>query len=368
MIKRHPLTSILSALVQATAGLLLTAQAAAADDTTPTIAMSDYDAHLCRDAQLFLINADAQTLPVVEQVGYGNGFHVIQMDVRAGKRQVIIAMTADFAELDGTKLATHVSCKTVDRDRVNDVLGMQLPGPNHQCGEINELTYEQAMAGLSPEERSRYLTDGRKLTFGDDALIATGGEWLPIPLDDFIQPSGEAGNDLVIRSPSVRVPWNRTDRQFYQGTQHCKLITRAAMEQWMRVGAFSTDTSLFPDTHTECSQPSSTTSTVGSCRFYFAPANTMFCQDFSGSSWTHDAAKDECGIRHASREALQATKNRFVGTGGIYSEDSCDDRDDTAAITGTCVFHCGKPEETLWQVSGTIDPLMTRGCELFVPR
>jgi len=205
--------------------LLLVAITASTATATP--ATAEYDAHLCRDAQRFLVNADARAFPVIEQIGYGNGFHVIQMDVDAGQHQVQIAMTTDFADLDGEKLATHVSCKTVDRDRVNDVLGMQLTGPDHQCREVNELTYERALAGLSPEERARYLTDGRQLIFGDDALIATGGEWLPITMDTFIRPAGNPGNDIVIRSPSVRVPWNRADRQFYQGTQHCKRCASA---------------------------------------------------------------------------------------------------------------------------------------------
>ena len=136
----------------------------------------------------------------------------------------------------------------------------------------------------------------------------------------------------------------------------------------MRVGAFGTDASLFPATATECNQPGSMTSTVGSCVFYFAPAFSMFCQDFSGPNWNRDSAQEECGQRHASPDALQASKNSYFGAGGIYSTVSCADRDDTPPISGTCVFHCQKADETLWHVSGSSDPQMTRGCELFVPR
>jgi hypothetical protein len=350
------------------AGWLLAVTGIGTGHAATNITTADYDTHLCRLAQRLLVNADAQAFPIIEQTGVGNGFHVIQMDVDAERRQVLIAMTTGFADIDGNRLATHVSCKTVDRERVNDVLGMQLPGPEHQCREINELTYTRALANLSLEERSHYLADGRQLTFDDDVIIATGGEWLPITMDAFIQPSGTTGNDIVIRSPSVRVPWNRADRQFFQGTQHCKLVTLAAMERWMRVGAFSSDDSLFPATGSECNQPHSMTSTVGSCLFYFAPADAMFCQDYSGAGWNTDSAQEECARRHASADALRAVKNRYAGKGGLFSKRGCADRDDSPSINGTCVFHCRQPDETLWHVTGPTDPRMTRGCDLFVPR
>jgi hypothetical protein len=353
-----------STLLPIIAGLGLPITPVSADDT----AVADYDAHLCRYAQHFLVNASSEAFPVIEQIGYGNGFHVIQMDTDAGQRQVAIAMTSHFTQLDGKKLTTYVACKTVDRARVNDVLGLQLPGPEHQCRDVNEQTYARALANLSEQERTHYLAAGRQLTFVDDAFIATGGEWLPITMDAFIQPVGEAGNDLAVQSPSVRVPWNPKDRQFFQGTQHCKLITLAAMERWMRIGAFGTDTSLFPPTETECTQPHSMTSTVGSCLFYFAPANAMFCQDYSGAGWSRDAAREECTQRHASAAALRAAKNRYAGAGGLFNASGCADRDDAPALNGTCVFHCRQPDETLWHVTGPTDPRMTRACDLFVPR
>jgi len=347
--------------------LIVSAMPVGAENDTSQINATEYDAHLCRFAQRFLVNAEEEAFPVIEQTGHGNGFHVIQMDVDAGQRQVLIAMTTGFADIDGEQLATHVSCKTVNRDRVNDVLDLQLPGPNRQCREVNEQTFERALAGLSPEERSRYLADGRQLTFDDDVLIATGAEWLPITMEAFIQPSGQTNNDIVIRSPSVRVPWNQTERQFYQGTQHCKLVTLAAMERWMRIGAFTTDASLFPMTKTECTRPHSMTSTVGSCLFYFAPAASMFCQDYSGAGWNPDSAREECSQRHTSAEALRAVKNRYAGAGGLFSPQGCADRSDAPKISGSCVFHCRQPDETLWHVTGPTDPRMTRGCDLFVP-
>ncbi len=285
------------------------------------------------------------------------------MDVDAARRSVVIAMTTEFAEFDGTRLPTSVSCKMVDRQRVNDVLGLGLAGPDRQCRDINDQTYRRALGNLSPDERSRYLATGRPIRFGEDAMLASGGEWLPSKLDAFVEASP---GEVVVRAPSVRVPWNHSERNFYQGTQHCKLVTLAAMERWMRVGAFSESATLLPSTERACDAPQAFTSAVGSCRFYFAPADTMFCQDYSGPGWTRATAAEECARRHASAAALRAAANRYAGAGGIFSPASCAEREDAAAIDGTCVFHCGEADETLWHVAGTVDPRMTRGCDLFV--
>jgi len=344
--------------------LLFICLAAGSGAATAQGAGDAYDSHLCRFAQRLLVNAADDAFPVTEQVGSGNGFHVIQMDVDAEHRSVSIAMTTDHADVDGKTLATHVSCKTVDRDRINDMLDMRLPGPERQCRDVNRHTYELALAGLSDEARLRYLGEGRQLAFGADAILASGGEWLPVTMDAFIDASGE---DVVVRSPSVRVPWNPAERNFYQGTQHCKLITLAAMERWIRVGAFSAGGTLIPATDLRCDEPNSMTSVVGSCLFYFAPADAMFCQDYSGVGWNYDSARAECSKRHASAAALQTAENRYAGAGGTFSSAGCASRNDAPPLNGTCVFHCKQSDETLWHVTGRIDPRMTRGCDLFVP-
>lgn len=348
------------ALLAFLSALLVAVGRAAASEAA---AESDYDAHLCRLAQRLLIDADDTDFAVDEQTGYGNGFHVIQMDVDAERRRVVIAMTTEFADVDGARVPTYVSCKMVDRERVNDVLGTGLPGPDRQCRDVNEHTYRRALANLSSAESSRYLATGRPLRFGEDAMLASGGEWLPSTMDTFIDASRD---EIVVRSPSVRVPWNSAERNFYQGTQHCKLVTLAAMVRWMRVGAFSESGTLLPSTHHECKAPHSLTSAVGSCRFYFAPADGMFCQDYSGPGWTRAAAAEECARRHASAAALRAAENRYAGAGGVFSPASCAQRDDAVPIDGTCVFHCGQADETLWHIAGAVDPRMTRGCDLFV--
>ncbi|MAF84735.1 MAG: hypothetical protein CL797_11640, partial [Chromatiales bacterium] len=110
---RQSFIKFFATLLPVIAGLWLPITSVSADNN----AVADYDAHLCRYAQHFLVNASSEAFPVIEQIGYGNGFHVIQMDIDAEQRQVSIAMTSHFTQLDGKKLTTYVACKTVDRAR-----------------------------------------------------------------------------------------------------------------------------------------------------------------------------------------------------------------------------------------------------------
>ena len=302
-------------------------------------------------------------------VGESNGFHVIQMDVDAAANTVTIATTTGLLEVDGVRLPTYVGCKMVNRDRVNNILGLNLDGPVTTCRTVNEHTYNMALAGLSEAERVRFIAEGRALEFADDYIAGSGAEWLPSQVDDYIESDSKG---LRIVAPAVQVPWNETTHEFYQGTNHCKLITLAAMQRWMRKGAFTDSPELFPRSTPPCTSPASMTSSVGSCRFWFAPAQATFCQDYSGPGWVSATAQEECSKRHASPEALAAADSKYAGLGGVYDRLSCDERADSPPPVGTCVFHCNAADETLWH---TLDAnangpaatqIMRRACDLFI--
>jgi len=247
--------------------------------------LSDYDANLCAEAQRLIVNAGTDEFPVTVLRGTSNGFHTIQMDADGDSGTVTVATTYGTVEVDGAELVTHVACKMVNRDRVNDVLGRKLGGPERSCAAVNIRTYEAALDSLSEAERVNYATNGLALRFGPDYIAASGAEWLPSEIADFIHYRPAAGDDaayLEIVAPSVRVPWNTEQREFYQGTHHCKLISLAAMQRWMRTVSFSDAQELFPRGADECTAPTSMGSAVGSCLFWFAPANGMYCQDYSG--------------------------------------------------------------------------------------
>jgi hypothetical protein len=207
------------------------------------------------------------------------------------------------------------------------------------------------------------------LEFGDDYIAGSGAEWLPSQVDDYIKSDSQG---LSIVAPAVRVPWNETTHEFYQGTHHCKLITLAAMQNWMRKAAFTDSDELFPRSKPPCAAPASMTSSAGSCRFWFAPAQATFCQDYSGVGWGNATAQEECSKRHASAEALVAADSKYAGLGGVYDLLSCADRKDSPAPVSTCVFHCNAEDETLWHTLDTkasgpaATQIMRRACDLFI--
>ncbi len=342
--------------------------------------IGDYDRELCVTAQRMLINADgaeyADAFSIAIERASAGAFGIEHMTIDAATRVINVPMTTVTVMVDGNgdKLATHVGCKMANRDRVNDVLQLGLSGAPRSCRDVNERTYRRALASLSPEQRSRYHEAGRPLRFVEDYKASAGGEWLPTVVNDFIDPiDGEGGAGyLQVQAPSVQVPWDPADRKWFNGTNHCKLVTLAAMRRWMTGGALTGATILFPRHKAQCTEPSSRSSTVGSCVFYFGPAESMFCQDYSGWGWSPESARAECAIRYANKLEWLSAEKGYSGTGGAFNPSSCITRDSTIESFGTCVFHCNAENESLWHVlsstpSGLLSEGMARVCDLFMP-
>lgn len=327
---------------------------------------------LCVSAQHALLGDDSVPVRLVR--GDGSGFHTIQMD--ANPAGVTVAMSITALPVTGGTLPAWVACKMINRERAADVLGKALPAERAvgSCREINERTYAKALASLTEAERRRYLAQGRPLRFLPDEVLATGGEWLPADARDYllnVPARGRSRGFVEVRAPAVAVPWDARQRQFYQGTRHCKLLTQGAMRRWMLGPAFDRDAPLLPPSTGDCDAREPDAG-AGSCLFWFAPAGAMFCQDYTGAGWTGAAAREECGARHASAAALAAAGNRYAGEGGIYAVAACAERRDVPARAGTCVFQCGAADETRWRVPVNMPGdagagAMSRACDLYLP-
>lgn len=330
--------------------------------SAPGLPRDHYDRDLCVTAQRILVNAP--DLPVRVQRGVGNGFHTIQMSTDAAEGTAVVAMTTVSTDVAGEELPAYVACKMLDRARVNDELGYALPAPSRTCRAVNEHTWQVAWQSLSEIERDRYLRKGSVLRFGEDEILSSGGAWLPANAADHVDPDG-AG--FVVRAPSVRVPWNGQQREFFQGTRHCKLVTLAAMRAWLLDAAFRPDGQPIPAPGSDCTAPARAAEAAGSCLFYFAPMNSLYCEDYNGDGWSPAAARTACARRHASREALQSAGNRYEGSGGVFSPRACGDRDDAPDTSGSCVFNCGTRNETTWQVTGSANAMLDKACDLYLP-
>jgi hypothetical protein len=352
-----------------------------ASEPADTIAAYDYD--LCVTAQRMLLNAQGDEVDiVVNRAAAGGGFGTLQMDIDTEAGAVVVASLTERVNIDGKKMNASVWCKMVNQERVNDVLQKQLAPPPQSCREVNENTYREALALLSTEQRATYEANGTPLHFVDDYNAGAGAAWIPAVVNDYIEPEEGA---LRVQAPSVQVEWDPQTRDWYKGTHHCKVITLAAMHRWMTVVALTDVTELFPRANPVCTQPSSMTSTIGSCLQFFGPADATICTDYSGSGWTTETASAQCSERHATEAAWLAAGRKYTGVGGIFSTQSCAERDaisearrppievaDTGSF-GTCVFRCNHGDETLWH-SLTEDPSadqggdgMTRRCDLFIP-
>jgi hypothetical protein len=307
------------------------------------------------------------------------------MDADGDSNTVSVASLTITVQVSRQELAVSVACKQINQARANDILDLQLPAPPGTCRDTNELTYRLALGELTAEQRRRYLADGVPLQFADDYRAVAGGEWLPSVVSDFIKPVGDpdAPDAIQIQAPSVQVPWPGPAGDWFQGTHHCKLITLAAMKRWMTVGSLRGDTKLFPRPRPECTEPSSRTSTAGSCVLYFGPAGSQFCQDYSGSGWDYESAREDCAIRHSTKTSWDESGQKYQGDGGTFSTQSCAERDAVAEVRespfnvadsanqGTCVFRCNTPDEALWHRLSPMpgDPdgaMMARTCDLFL--
>lgn len=369
------------------AAWLLAACASLQDQlTTPNPYIADllargaYDEQLCATAVMLINNATSDDFAIEVIRAAGDRFNTEQMATDTDTRTVTVASLIQSVEVDGGELHAAVSCKMIHRDRINDQFNMQLPGPNRECRYVNEFTHQVSLDSLTDKERRAYEENGRALVFRGDFVTGAGAQWLPTVINDFIDPMAAGG--FAIRSPSVQVPWDYDERDWYQGVQSCKLITLAAMRRWMTTAALWPGAELFPRVTPVCTEPSARTARAGSCILYFGPAGATFCQDFSGAGWTPETAAADCGKRYATRAQWDAADGSYVGDGGVYSPMSCAERDAPAELRaerfaiaepvnrGTCVWRCNDADETLWHSMTAVEQVDGRSlrdnCELFL--
>ncbi len=347
--------------------------AGAAPNVPGQPALQVWDENLCVTAQTMVAGAGDGQFVIDVLYGEGDGFHTIQMNADEVSGVVTIATSANTVQRGGQQLRTDVACKMVNAERIRDVLALDLPGAPATCREVNAATHAVALESLTVAERSRYLAEGRQLSFAPDYITASGGEWLPARVVDFIAAEPGPAGTVRVTAPAVQVPWDPVAREFHQGTRHCKLLTAALMRTWMRDSAFRPNAVLLEPAGEVCSAPATGQAQAGSCRFWFAPAQAMFCQDYTGPGWNAATAREACARRHASEAALKAAGSGYEGSGGSYAAQSCAQRADSGELGGTCVFNCGTGEETTWRQSGAgrlpasaAATMLARACDLYI--
>ena len=103
--------------------------------------------------------------------------------------------------------------------------------------------------------------------------------------------------------------------------------------------------------------------------------------DTSGRNGPESAAAD-CAQRYATQAEWDASEGSYIGSGGVYSSQSCAERDAPAELRGepvsladsanrgACVWRCNDADEALWHVMSPIRESggrsMKDSCELLL--
>jgi hypothetical protein len=125
-----------------------------------------------------------------------------------------------------------------------------------------------------------------------------------------------------------------------QGAVYCKLWTPGQMLYWLLVRAFETDP-LASEPKPPVVEPGTCNPgapLTGSCVFLFAPANTHYCEEYTGATWTSASAEAKCTSRAGVYSPAPCVA-RSAETGGL---------DGDGVYKGKCVLKCGAPDEYIW--------------------
>lgn len=223
------------------------------------------------------------------------------------------------------------------------------------CVQVQQQVHDTVLNSvLTASERERYLAEGAKLSFLPDDD--------PPPLDATTNPLG-LGQVWLVTEPSSHMT-SDSEGYYYEplamlydtgdeqdsdsqvvGVRYCKLLTHQSLLSWMRSKSFESDPVLLtPPAAEECSEPKRTQTTAGSCLFYFALSDFVYCSDYVGTAHDTDSAQEIC--------------SKVTREDSVYSTEPCSARieeiqariPDYEGLVGACVIRCGQPDEFLWNV------------------
>jgi len=274
------------------------------------------------------------------------------------------------ASINGVVLAKFKS-----KDSVDDAFGFCNRMPQGICAEVQQEVYDTVLNNiLSNDERDKYLSQGKQLSFiPDDDLpplstttnpVNNGSAWLDIDPATKVTHDDD-GNQYYYEPWSLYV--TRDDPAIsdekLRGVRYCKLLSHQAILSWMLEKSFEESPVLITPTKLECDGPSSLDSGNGSCLFYSELyGQNYFCADFTGPDFTPEKAKQKC-------ETNAAYLNE------IYSTSPCSARTEEIAayipgyqgLTGICVVHCKESNEFILNIYNDDPETRCGGFELFYP-
>jgi hypothetical protein len=272
------------------------------------------------------------------------------------------------ASINGVVLAKFKS-----KDSVDDAFGFCNRMPQGICAEVQQEVYDTVLNNvLSNDERDKYLSQGKQLSFIPDDD--------PPPLSTTTNPVNN-GSAWLDDDPATKV--TRVDNQYYyepwslyvtlddpaisdenlKGVRYCKLLSHQAILNWMLEKSFEENPVLITPSKPICDAPSSLDSGNGSCLFY-SPVygNNYFCADYTGTGFTPENTKDKC-------------ETNFAYENEVYSTLPCSARTEEISayipgyqsLTGICVVHCKETNEFILNIYNEDPETKCGGFVFFYP-
>jgi len=236
-----------------------------------------------------------------------------------------------------------VVLKMIAKDKVDDYFGITDKDDQGFCSDVQQVIYDNVLDKiLTREQRKRYLSEGKSLSFIPDT-VPHNAEWVGKDPASLITHDGdkyffEPYSLYIMHSSAEDIP------EYLKGVKYCKLLSHQTILSWMLDKSFEADPVLLTPSANVCYGPTSFDARGGSCLLFWSQAQSYYCADFTGAYFNYETGKQKC---------TDWLKTSAGVLDPIYSENSCSER--TAEIeanvagylglTGICVIHCNMENE-----------------------
>ena len=297
----------------------------------------------------------------VNQLVFGGSYADINVEENWVQTYFTIIPESMFIESDNTTVEINGSilAKMKSKDIIDAEFDITDNETQGTCADVQEEIYAAVLDLLTAEEKAKYLSEGKQLSFiqddhpGDnpgDNPVTIGTGWLDVDpaimitlVDDnyFYEPLG-----LYVTMDNPIFQGGGGDER-YRGVRYCKLLSHQVILSWLLIKSFEDNPVLITESDIVCTDPSSRITTLGSCLFKFPLAGYYYCSDYTGSDFTAATAEEKCQNRPT-----------IPGLPPTYSLDPCSERtaEIEAVIPGyqgfqaLCAVHCNEGNEFIWNV------------------
>jgi hypothetical protein len=266
-----------------------------------------------------------------------------------------------------------VLAKFKSKDSVDAAFEFSNDEPQGICADVQQEVYDTVLNNvLSKQEREKYLSQGKQLSFipDDDQPplsdktnpVNNGSAWLDV--DPATKVTHEGSNYFYEPlSLYVKLDDSNISDERFKGVRYCKLLSHQAILSWMLEKSFEDNPVLITPSKPVCDGPASLDSGNGSCLFYSEQyGNNYFCADYTGSGFTPENTKEKCNTNAAYDKEVYSTSPCSARTAEIASYIP-----GYQGLTGICVVHCKETNEFILNIYNSDPETRCGGFNFFYP-